>query len=450
MTDKLLALASEIVDRAVAAGAPIAEAVASQSQDLSAKVRKGEAELVEEAASRQVGVRVILGERSGTAYTSDTTPSGLALLVKDALEIAELSQPDPFALPPDPSLLAKTFPELDLFDQTAASLGAERAIQLAKEAEKAALNYDPRITNTEGATFSRSVGGYALVTSGGFKGAYNGTNFSISAEPVADDKDGKKQKDVYWDSKRFFNDLTDMETIGRESAKRTLALVGAQPIPTAEMPVVFSPDAARALLSLLLGCVSGSAIYRRASYLVDKEGAEIAAPEVTIEDDPFIPRGPGSRPFDGEGLPSRKNIVVEKGKLVSYLLDTYTGRKLNKPSTGNASRGAGGTPMVAATNFVLQKGTRDPKEILKEVDRGLYVTSMMGFGFNPATGDFSRGASGFLIEKGELTKPVSEVTVSAGFDELWKRIDAIGSDPDLRSRVITPTFRVKVMTVAGK
>jgi PmbA protein len=450
MPHRLVELAAEIVERAKKKGAPIAEAIASQTQDTSARVRMGEPELVEEAVSRSVGLRVIIGERSGAAYTSDTTPAGLDTLVSDAIELAGLSQPDPFALPPDSSLLAKETPELDLFDAHAKDIDARQAIELARRTEAAALKHDPRITNSEGASFSRSIGAYALVTSGGFSGSYRGTHHSLSASPVADDRDGRKQTATHWDSRRFFADLESAESIGTEAAKKTLAKLGAEKIPTAELPVVFHPDAARALLSLILGCVSGGAIYRRSSYLCDREGTEIASPLITIEDDPLLPRGPGSRPFDGEGLPSRKNVVVEEGRLRMYLLDSYTGRKLGKPSTGNASRGAGATPSVSASNFVLRPGSRSPQDILREVDRGLYVTSMMGFGFNATTGDFSRGAEGFWVENGKLVRPVSEVTVSLSFEELWKRVDALGSDLDLRSRVAAPTIRVSRMTVAGR
>jgi PmbA protein len=336
-----------------------------------------------------------------------------------------------------------------LYDPRAAELDAVQGLALARTAEAAARGYDPRITNSDGGSFSRSRSAYALVTSGGFRGAYEGSNVSLVAEPVADDRDGRKQTAAYWDSKRFVADLEDAEAIGREAGRRCVAKLGAKKVPTAEVPVVFHPDAAAGLLGLFLSCVSGGAIFRRSSYLCGREGEQVADARVSIVDDPLIVRGPASRPFDGEGLASRRNVIVQEGALVSYLLDTYSGRKLGKASTGSAARGTGGSPHPAASNFVLQPGTQAPEAIIGEVEAGLYVTHTMGFGFNAVTGDFSRGAAGFWIEKGQLTHAVAEVTVSLGFDELWRRVDAVGSDLRLRSRVASPTLRVSRMTVAG-
>lgn len=450
VTEKLLSLADQVVERATRAGASVAEVVASQGTELSVKVRLGEPELVQEAASKAVGLRVIKDGRVATAYSSDVTPAGIAALVADAIELVELSAADPFAGPPEPTELVRSWPtNLELFDPRAAELDAVQGLALARAGEAAARAHDPRITNSDGGSFSRGASAYALVTSGGFRGGFEGSNVSLVVEPVADDRDGKKQTAAYWDSKRFFTDLRSPETIGVEAAKRCVAKLGAKKVPTAEVPVIFHPDAAGGLLGLLLSCVTGGAIYRRSSYLCNRLGESVADAGITIVDDPLIVRGPASRPFDGEGLASRRNVVVDRGTLATYLLDTYSARKLSLKSTGSAARGTGASPHVSASNFVLQPGTRSPQEIIGEVDAGLYVTHTMGFGFNAVTGDFSRGAVGFWIEKGELTHPVAEVTVSLGFDELWKRIDAVGSDLELRSRVAAPTIRVSRMTVAG-
>ncbi|MFO0728824.1 MAG: TldD/PmbA family protein [Myxococcota bacterium] len=448
-TAALLDIATRVVDEAKKRGAQVAEAVAREGQDLSAKVRLGEPELVEEAANRSFGLRVIVDDRSATTYTSDATPAGLRALVDDAIELARLSEADPLSRPPDPSELAKDLPPMDLFDESVLRIDGKTAIDLAIAAEKAARGFDPRISNSEGASFGRTIGHYALVTSGGFSGAYSGTFVMLSAEPVAEEAGGKKQVGSYWDSKRYWSELESAEAIGQEAARRTVAKLGTKKPSTGEMPVVFHPDAASSLLGLFLGCVSGGAIYRRSSYLCGREGSSVGASELTITDDPLIPRGPGSRPFDGEGLRSRRNVIVDRGALKSYLLDTYSARKLGKTSTGNASRGTGGPPGVAATNFVLSAGSASREEIIRGVDRGIFVTSMMGFGFNAVTGDFSRGAEGFFIEKGQLAGPFSEATVSLNFDELLKRIDAIGSDLVLRGKVAAPTLRVSRMTVAG-
>ena len=447
--DKLVALATSIVERATKSGAGVAEALVREGQELSAKVRMGEPELVEEASPRGVGLRVIIDGKAAVTYSSDTTESGLDSLVRDAIELAELAQPDEFNAPPDSSLLATSLPEMELFEASAADLDAATAIHLATEGEKVALAYDPRIVNSEGASYSREFGGIALVTSGGFSGGYESSFFSMVVNPIAREGDDKMQNGYHWDAKRFRADLESPESIGAEAARRTLDKLGAKKVETCEAPVVFDPDAGRALLQALLGCLSGHAIYRRTSYLLDREGDQIASDLVTLVDDPLLPRGPGSRPFDGEGLPSRKNIVVEQGVLRTYLLDTYSARKLGKESTGNASRGLGSSPSVSPTNFQMLPGDRSPQDILGEVDAGLYVTSMMGFGFNPVTGDFSRGAEGFWIEKGKKVRPVGEITISLGFDDLFKSIDAVGSDLLVKSRVACPTFRVKKMTIAG-
>jgi PmbA protein len=446
---KRLQLAQEIVARAQKAGAPVAEAIIKDGSELSVKVRKGETELVEEAAPMGVGLRVIIDQRAAVTYTNDTTDAGLEALVTDAIEVAQLSQADEFNTPPDPSLLATEFADLDLCDTSAQDLDASEAIRRAIEGEKAAETYDDRITNSEGANFGRNLGGMALVTSGGFSGSYDSSFYSMVVSPIAEVEGEKMQVGYHWDAKRYIADLASPQSIGQEAARRTLAKLGAQKVDTCEAAVIFDPDTGRALLSALFQCLAGSAIYRRASYLLDQEGETIANDIVNIVDDPLIERAPGSRPFDGEGLVSRKNIVVEKGVLKTYLLDTYSARKLGKESTGNASRGISGSPSVAPTNFQLLPTEQTPEDIIKSTSSGLYVTNMMGFGFNPVTGDFSRGAEGFWIENGEKTKPVGEITISLNFKDLWKRIDAIGNDLIMRTAIATPTFRVSQMTIAG-
>lgn len=448
-TKALLDLAQEVVDRAKKAGADVAEALVARGSELSAKIRMGEPELIEEAGSAAVGLRVIKNGRAATTHTSDPTDAGLATLVADAVELADLSEPDEMALPPDPEALAKSFPELDLFDPEGGGVDAAKATALALAAEKAAREHDARITNSEGATYGRNRGGRALVTSGGFAGAYEGSYQSLHVAPVADDADGKKRNGFHWDARRYLSDMMDPAAVGQEAARRTVAKLGAKKVPTTQVPVVFDPDAGRALLSLFFSCASGGAIYKRASYLVGRTGDRVASDLVNLVDDPLIPRAPGSRPFDGEGLGSRRNVVVEQGILRTYLLDTYSARKLNLESTGSAARGVGGRPSVAPTNFHLLAGEASPEQIISEVKDGLYVTSMMGFGFNAVTGDFSRGAEGFWIENGKRTFPVGEVTISLNLDDLLKTIDAVGDDLDAKTRYACPTFRVASMTVAG-
>ncbi len=447
----LLELGDHVVAKARAGGATVAECVLRFGADLSAKVRLGKTELVEEAGHRSLGLRVMKAKRVASTSTSDLSDAGIDRAVRDALELVEISQEDPFAGPADPALLTDPAraPELDLFDPAGGALDAAQAIRIATEGEDAARAYDPRITNSDGATFGRTAGGVALVLSSGFRAAYRGSYQSLSVTPVADDEGGKKRRGYYWTARRHLAELDPPAEVGREAARRTLRKLGARTVATCEVPVIFDPDAARSILGLLAGCVMGSAIWRKSSYLMDREGTRIASELVDVVDDPLLPRAPGSRPFDGEGLPSRKNVVVEKGVLRSFLCDSYSGRKLSRQSTGSASRGGGAGVGPSTSNFILSPGRDSAAAILAGTQRGLLVTEMMGFGFNAVTGDFSRGASGFWIEGGQLAFPVSEVTISLNVDDLWQRVDAVGSDLDLRTATASPTLRVAKMTVAG-
>jgi PmbA protein len=448
---RALKACDDVVAMAMKGGMTVAECVMRFGAELSAKIRMGQPELVEEAGHRSIGLRVMKGKRVSSTSTSDLSAAGIERAVKDAIELVELSQEDAFAGPADPRLLTDPSkgPDLELYDPAGGSLDAAQAIALAKRGEDAARAFDPRITNSDGATFGRTAGGVALVLSSGFRAAYRGSYQSLSVVPVADDVGGKKRRGSHWTAKRHMAELDSPEDVGREAARRTLRKLGARTVKTCEVPVVFDPDAARAILGLLAGSVMGSAIWRKSSYLLGREGTPVASDLVTVVDDPLLPRAPGSRPFDGEGLASRRNVVVERGVLRTYLCDSYSARKLSRESTASASRGGGASVGASTSNFILSPGKDDRAAIVKGTRQGLYVTEMMGFGFNAVTGDFSRGASGLWIENGELTFPVSEVTISLNVDELWKRIDAVGSDLDMRTATASPTFRVSKMTVAG-
>jgi PmbA protein len=453
LVSELVALGERAAARALRAGAEAAEVVVSDGSELSAKVRLGEPELVQEAGSRALGLRVFRDLRAAVTYTSDLAPDALDRFVDETVELAELAEPDELNRLPDDDEYARELPDLDLWDEAALGLTAAQAIAIAREGEAAARGFSPKITNSEGATCGRTAGALALVARGrgraGFAGGYRGTYQSLTVEPIADDEGGKKRNAVYWSGARFRDRLEPPEAVGREAARRAVAKLGAEKVATATLPVVFDPEAGRALLRALFSVAAGSAVHRRSSYLLGREDTAIASPLVTIVDDPLLRRAPGSRPFDGDGLAARRNVVVDGGRLVGYLCDVYSARKLGRRSNGCAGRGVGGAPHVTTSNFVLQPGGSSRSELLA-VARGLYVTDLMGFGFNPVTGDFSRGAGGFLIENGELTKPVTEVTVSANFDALWKSIDAVGDDLDLKTSTACPTFRVSKMTVAGR
>lgn len=440
--------AKDLIERARLLGADAAEALISKSRDLSVRVRLGEVERVEEAGSHSAGLRVLVGDRSASASTNDLSEHGLQVLVEDALEMARLAEADPMARPADSDQLARTFADLDLYDASLERFDADAATDWARRAEDAARAHDARITNSEGASCARTVGAFAFATLGGFAGGYPASFVSISAQPLADDADGKKRTASHWDARRHLSDLASAESVGAEAARRAVLRLGAAKVPTAELPVVFDPDAGRALLGALFGCLSGSAVYRRSTYLMEREGSAIASSLVSIVDDPLIPRLSGSRSFDGDGLPARKNVVVSEGKLETFLLDLYSARKLDRQSTGSAGRGLS-RPSITPSNFHLLPTEVTPEAIIEDTKHGLYVTSMMGFGFNPVTGDFSRGAEGFVIRDGRLAESVGEITISANFDDLFQSIDGVANDLDARSKVACPTFRVAKMTVSG-
>lgn len=448
---ELVDLGGAVVERARAAGADVAEASVHSGSHLSIKVRMREPELVEEAGSRALGLRVMVGKRVASTYTSDLSEAGQRLLIEDAMELAKLSEDDEFAGPPDASELsnASQWADLDTFDDTVSGIAADEAMNRALEGEKAAFDYDARITNSEGATFTRARGVSALVTSGGFAGGDVGTYASVVVTPVADDDGGKKRRGYHWSASRHYAELESSTFVGEEAARRTIAQLGATKLPTQELPVIFDKDAARSILGLFAGCILGGSIWRKSSYLLDRVGSQVASELVSIVDDPLLVRGPGSRAFDGEGLLSRRNVVVQDGKLQTYLLDTYSARKLGLSSTASASRSPSGGIGPSTSNLTLQAGSISRDDLIADTKHGLYVTGMMGFGFNAVTGDFSRGASGFLIENGELGHPVSEVTISLNLDQLLQRIDAVASDIDHRTSIASPTFRVSSMTLAG-
>jgi PmbA protein len=446
---RLESIAGRLVEQARQRGADVAEASASSGWELTAKVRLGEPELVQEAGHRSVALRVMKDQRVAITSSSDWTEAGLERCVSDALSLVELSERDEFAGPADPALLSKgPYIDLDLFDESLDRLGADTALEYAERAERIALDRDPRLTLSEGATWSRLSGWSAMVLSSGFSAVRRGSFASLSVVPVVEDEGGKKRRGHYWTGGRHFSGLESLEKVGEQAAERTLRQLGARKVPTCQVPVVFDTDAARSLLSSFIGCTLGSSIWRKSSYLTEREGSVVASPLVTIIDDPLIPRGPGSRVFDGEGLAARRNIVVEAGVLKTFLLDSYCGRKLNKPSTASAGRSGGGVG-PGTSNLMLQPGTQTPEEVIASTGRGLFVTEMMGFGFNAVTGDFSRGAAGFWIEDGKLAFPVSEITISSNLDTMLQNIDAVANDLVLKTSMACPTLRVSQMTIAG-
>jgi PmbA protein len=319
---------------------------------------------------------------------------------------------------------------------------------MAKAGEAAALAADPRITRSEGAEVQRSVHRVVYASSAGFRGGYAGTSVAHAVVPVAVDNGGM-QRDYWFSASRHLAGLEAPEAVGACAAARTLRRLGARKVPTCVVPVVFDPNAAGTLLRHLAGAVSGYAIAKGSSFLVDKVGERIAPAGVTVIDDPCLPRALGSKPFDGEGVRTRRNVVLEDGVLTGYLCDSYSGRKLGLATTGSASRSVGATPGVGPTNFLLQPGEWAPDDIIGSVQSGLYVTELIGFGVNPVTGDYSRGVVGMWIENGALAYPVEEITIAGNLLEMYAGIEAVGTDLDLRRSISAPTLKIGRMMVAG-
>jgi len=441
-------LAEQMLSFALQSGADGAEVLVRDGAELEVKIRMGEPELIKEAGSRGLGLRVIKDERSAVTYTSDFDGKAMRGFAEESVALSRLAEPEPLAVLPSREEMAREIPDLDLWDESVLSIDVAEAMRWTKAGEQAALNFDPRVTNSEGASFGRGVGAVAFASSAGFSASYRGSNVSFVVEPVCDDSEGKKRNGYYFTSNRFFSALQPAEEIGIEAARRTVAKLGSRKVATCQVPAVFSPEAGRSLLGQFAGLISGGAVWRKNSYLAEREGTQVASPLVTIVDDPLLPRAPGSRPFDSEGLAVRPNVVVSEGVLRTFLCDVYSARKLGRKSTASAGRGLGGGPHVTTSNFILRPGKSSAKDAAN-VPQGLYITALMGFGFNPVTGDFSQGAAGFWIENGERVFPVSEVTISINFDDLWKGIEVVADDMDTRSSVQCPTFRVARVTVAG-
>jgi PmbA protein len=414
----------------------------------------GQVETLKESGSRGLGLRVFLGTRSASASTSDLTADGIRQLVDSALALAKITEEDPSTGLPETAEFGAVEDDLHLYYDDVYSLSGPERIELARRAEAAALASDPRITNSDGGSFDAATGRKAMANSRGFVGGYRSSYAGVSVAPLAMDANGAMQRDGWWSSARRLNDLESPESIGQEAARRTLRRLGARRVATQRVPIVFAPEVARSLLGSIFEAASGDAIWRGASFLAGRVHEPIAAPTLTIVDDNtmLLPSGAGgfgSSPFDGEGLPSRRTVVVEAGVLRSYLLNTYSARKLGLKSTHNASRGLAGTPGIGCGNLYLEPGAQTPEEILAAIPVGLYVTGLMGFGVNVVTGDYSRGATGLWIENGQLTHAVEEVTIAGNLAEMLKNVTAIGNDLEFRGAVASPTLRIDGMTIAG-
>ena len=464
----LLSLADQAVSLALRAGAADAEAVAFESDEFGVNVRLGQVEQLTESGSRALGLRVFFhanegGQRTASTSTSDLSSDGLAKLVSGAVDLAKVTGADTFAGLPDPDhfgvldigALALHFSDVDQLPP------AER-IDIARRCEAAALSSDTRIQNSAGANFDASTSRRVMVNSRGFSAQYQRSYCGFSVTPIAHDAAGNMQRDYWFSSARSARLLASPEEVGRIAAQRALRRLGARRVPTQQCPVVFPPDVSRSLMHNLIAAADGDSIYRNASMFSGKLGERVAGENITLIDDGTLvfdhklsngetlrTGGFGTSPFDGDGLPTRRTVIVERGILKNLMLNTYTGRKLNLPSTGKASRGLAGAPGIGGGNYFLEPGTLTPEQIIADIPNGLYVLSTMGFGVNLVTGDYSQGVSGLWIENGALAYPVEEITIAGNLMDMFANVAAIGNDLDFLTAGAVPTVRIEGMTIAG-
>lgn len=448
----LVRMVERAIVRACAGGAAAADAVCVESDGLEARVRGDEIDFVSQARERTLGIRVFVeapgGLRSAVTSTSDLSGDAVDRMADATLALAKATAADPTAGLPEGGF-ATDVPDLGLLDPRDRGVSIEDRIATAKQAEAAARAQDPRIVNSEGSQVTTAFRRVAYGNSAGFRGSYESASHGLFSEPIAR-ANGSMQRDYWMTAARRIADLEAPDAVGRRAALRALRRLGATRVPTAEVPVLFDPLTARSLLGHLAGCVSGYAIYREASFLREKMGESIASDLVTIVDDGRLPGGLASRPFDGEGLPTRRNVLVDKGRLRSWLLDSYSGRKLGLASTGSASRGAASAPGVGTTNLWLEPGDLSLDDMIARTERGLLVTELIGQGFQPVTGDYSRGAAGLWIEGGRVVRPVEEITIAGHFGEMLQAIDLVGNDLLWVGATAAPSVRVARMTVAGE
>jgi len=434
--DRLAQLAEDVIRRARAAGASQAEVAASIDTGLNVNVRLGEVETVEHTRDRGFGLTVYFGQRKGSASTADLNPDSIQATLEQACAIARYTEEDPAAGLADASRMATQFPDLDLWHPW--RIDTEQAIALGTQIEDAGRAH-AGITNSDGASVQMGESLAVYANSHGFVGRERGTRHSLSLALIAGDDEGM-QRDYWYDSVRSADDFMSARALGDKAAERTLARMGARKLSTRQCPVLFTPEVARGLIGHLIGAVSGGALYRRASFLLDHAGQQIMPSWMNIVERPFIMRGQGSGSFDAEGVATRDSALIENGVLARYVLGSYSARKLGLESTGNAG---------GIHNLIVEPGQDDFAALLKRMGSGLVVTEVMGQGVSTVTGDYSRGAAGFWVENGQIAYPVEEITIAANLRDMYANIVAVGSDVDHRSHLLTGSILLEQMTIAG-
>ncbi len=437
--------AERLVKAARAAGADAADAVAVRTMSLGIEVRDGQTEESERAEGDDLGLRVLVGRRQAMVSTNDVSDSGAPALAERAVAMARATPEDKFAGLADTNLLARNFPDLDLIDPELPTVGQLEAH--ARAAEQAALSIKD-VSKSGGASASAGIGGMVLVTSHGFRGAYVGSNHGLSMTAIAGDGTGM-ERDYDYSSVRHAADLESPEMIGRSAGERAVARLNPRKVSTRKVPVVFDPRSASSLVSHLASAANGASVARKTSFLRDKMGNKLFADGIHIIDDPLRKRGLRSRPFDGEGIGGKKLAMVEDGVLRSWLLDSATARELGLVTTGNAHRGGSSATSPGPSNLHLEPGRLSPDALIADIADGFYVTDLIGMGANMVTGDYSRGASGFWIENGQRTYPVSGVTIAGHLLDMFRTLTP-ANDLEFRYGTNAPTLRVEGLTVAGQ
>lgn len=444
--------ASDILSKALKAGATDAEAVVYEGEEFSALVHLGQVETLKESGSRAVGLRVFIGHHTASASSSDFSRESIGRLVEGAITLAKITNEDPFAGLPEAHEFGQLHDDLHLYFDDVNEMPPAERIEIARRTEAAAMAYDTRIQNSRGSDFDTAISHKIMINSRGFLGEYRRSYCGFSVAPIAQDEKGM-QRDAWFSNARTVTKLESPEEIGREAARRTLRRLGARRVPTQKAPIVFSADIAQSVIGNIFDAANGDAIYRHASFFSGMLGERVAGENITVIDDGTLVfdgiGGFGTRPFDGEGLPTRRTVLVERGILKNYVMNTYTARKLGMKSTGNAARGLAGNPGIGAGNFYLEPGTLTLQQIIGDIQNGLYVTDTMGHGVNLVTGDYSVGASGLWIENGEFAYPVEEITIAGNLKDMYRNIAAIGNDLVFRGASAAPTIRIEGMTIAG-
>lgn len=436
--DELTRIIDSVLTQAKAMGASAAEADIGVGSGLSANVRKGEIDKLEYERDKGLGITVFINGQKGNSSTSDFSDAAIKKSVEAAIGIAKYASRDEYAGLADAKQMATEFPDLDLYHPW--TIAPETTIDLAIECEQAAFDADKRISNSDGSVVSTYSGLNLYGNTNNFINGWNWSSHTIDCTVIAEDSDGM-QRDGWYSKTRDYNDLQSIKDISQEAARRTVARLGSRKLTTRQAPVIFEAPVASGLFSALISAISGGSLYRRASFLLDKKGEQIFADHINISEQPYIKKALGSAPFDNDGVATRERDIVKEGVLQDYVLNTYSARKLGLQTTGNAG---------GVHNLVIESGKNTLAELIKNMNTGLLVTDMIGFGVNQITGDYSRGASGFWVENGELAYPVEEITVAGNLVDMYKNIISIGNDVDPRGNVLTGSVMMDTMTIAGE